>query len=101
MRAERLDRLAWRLVALVGVAAERDAWPHGFADAPHHLDVAVGIDADLDLDGADPLLGDLRNLALGLLEAEKPDECVTGMRRRTAPPSSLCTGSPLCRPARS
>ena len=53
--AERLDCLARRLVALVGVAAQRDAGSHRLADAPHHLDIAVGIDTDLDLDGADAL----------------------------------------------
>src|SRR5262245_35751932 len=45
------DRLAWRAVALVGIDAQRDAGADSIADAPHHIDIAVGIDADLDLDG--------------------------------------------------
>ena len=80
---EGLDRLARRLVALVGVAAERNARPDGLADPPHHLDVAVRIDADLDLDGADAFLRDLRDLALGLREVHQPDR----MGDRDAPPA--------------
>ncbi len=54
---------------------------HGLADPPHHLDVAVRIDADLDLDGADAFLRDLRDLALGLREIHQPDR----MGDRNAP----------------
>ncbi len=67
------DRLGGGAVALVGVAAQRDAWPDRFADPAYHLDIAVGIDADLDLDRADTLARDLRDLALRFLEAEKSD----------------------------
>jgi hypothetical protein len=61
--------------------AQRDAGADGLANASDHLDVAVRIDADLDLDRADTLGGDLRHLAFGLLESDEPDR----MGHRDAP----------------
>src|SRR5690606_29457679 len=49
-------------------------------DAPHDLDVAVGIDTDLDLDGADAFTHHLRHFALGFFEAQQSDR----MRDRDA-----------------
>src|SRR5205823_9795357 len=62
------DGLAGRLVALVGVAAERHTRADGFTNPAHHVDVTLGIDADLDLEGADSFLRNLCNLALRLGE---------------------------------
>ena len=55
--------------------------PDGFANPPHHVDVAVRIDADLDLDGADALLRNLRDFALRLFGANQSDR----MGDRNAP----------------
>src|SRR5262249_58973788 len=66
--AEGPDRLARRPVALVGVAAERHACAHGLANPANHVDVAVAIDPDFDLDGPDSLFRNLRDLALRLGE---------------------------------
>ena len=71
-----------RLVAFVGVDAERHVRPDRGADAPHHLDVALRIDADLDLDRADALGRDLRGLALALLDGHQADRM--GDRDRVA-----------------
>ena len=58
------DRLPGRAVSLVGVDAQRDAGPDGLADTPYHVHITIGIDADLNLDGADSFLCDLRHFAL-------------------------------------
>src|SRR5262249_27571579 len=78
---ERIHRVARRALALIGVATERDAGSHSFADAADHLHVAFGIDTDLDLDRADAFVRDLGALPLGLVEADEPDR----MRHRNAP----------------
>jgi hypothetical protein len=43
------------------------------ANPPNHVDIAIRIDPDLDLDRADTFLRDLRDLALGLGEVHQPD----------------------------
>ena len=67
--------MAWpgRRVAVVGVDAQIDAVAGDGAHAAHHLDVAPGIDADLDFDRPDAFLDDLRHLLLGLLEIDEAD----------------------------
>src|SRR5262245_54114001 len=61
------------VVALVGVDAERDTRSHRRADPAHHLDVALRLDADLDLDGADAFGRDLGGLALPVLDRHQAD----------------------------
>ena len=81
-------------IALIGVDAQRDAGPNGFANPPHHLDVAIGIDADLDLDGPDALRGDRSALrASASSNPIRPIEWVTGTSRRAQPPSSSAAGN--------
>src|SRR5262249_53875074 len=63
----RADRLPWCAVALVGVDAQRDAGANRLANPSHHIDITIGIDADLDLDRTDSFLCDLCDFALGLL----------------------------------
>jgi hypothetical protein len=70
--AKHLDGGPGRRVALVCIDADVDSGTAGIADAPHHLYVAIGIDADLDLDGADALLDRLGRFALALGEIHKP-----------------------------
>src|SRR5260221_1379897 len=61
--AEGADRLGRRGIALVGIDAQRDLRPDSVTYTQHHFDIAVGIDPDLDLEGADAFPNRLRNLA--------------------------------------
>jgi hypothetical protein len=70
---ECFDRLARCLVALVGIATQRNARAHGIANPPNHVDIAIRIDPDFDFDRADTFLRDLCDLALGLGEVHQPD----------------------------
>src|SRR5690606_25599357 len=71
--ADHGDGFARGLVALVGVDADVHGLAGGGAHDADDLDVADGIDADLDLDGADAFGGDLGGLALGLLDGNQAD----------------------------
>src|SRR5262249_7588493 len=70
---EGFDRLSRRLIALIGIATQRNARAHGLANPPYHIDIAIRIDPDLDLDRADTFLRDQRDLALGIREVHQPD----------------------------
>src|SRR5262249_8355054 len=70
---ECLDRFSRCLVTLVGIATQRNARAHGLTDPPDHVDIAIRINPDLDLDRADTFLCDLRDLTLGLGEVHQPD----------------------------
>src|SRR5262249_55118498 len=63
-----LDRHARGGIALVGIDADLDRGPDRIADALDDGDVAIAVDADLHLDGADAFLGGLHYLALGVFD---------------------------------
>jgi len=60
-------------VALVGIDADLAGVSDRLAHRGHHLDVALGFDADLDLDRGDALRDHLGRLARGSVGVHDPD----------------------------
>ena len=79
--AKRANGLPDCAVALIGIDTELNCRADRLPDPAYQFDIAIRLDTDLDLDGANAFAHCLRRLALRFLKADEAD----GVRDRNLP----------------